>query len=69
MVRYFISYSYVNGESFGFGNCEIRAKRAIKSVHDVEALARNYEKDYGYPEKSVVILNFIKLPKSREAVS
>ena len=62
MIKYFISYTYSKGQSFGFGNFENHRSEEIKDIYDIQAISRNLEKDNGYQEGSVVIINFIRLP-------
>ncbi|MEK6459170.1 hypothetical protein AABM27_01550 [Heyndrickxia faecalis] len=61
MFKYFISYSYLNVNGFGFGNFEHHRNEEIKDIYDVQAISKNIEKDLGYQEGTVVIINFIKL--------
>lgn len=62
MIRYFISYNYTKGNGFGFGNLENHRSEEIKDIYDIQAISRSIEKDNGYEDGSVVIINFIKLP-------
>ncbi len=65
MYRYFISYKWDSPNQTGFGNCEIVRSNQIKSIQDIQEIARDLEerKD-NYGEKiSTVVLNFILFGK------
>ena len=46
---------------FGFGNIETFYGKEIDGMGDIDSISRSIEKDTNLPEKSLVIINFIKL--------
>lgn len=58
MLRYFISYSYTSGRSAGFANCETHRENELSSIKEIQELSRQLEKEQGYDENSLVIVNF-----------
>lgn len=61
MFKYFISYTYQNRIGSGFGNLEHHRNEEIKDIYDIQSISRSLEKDCGYAENSLVIINFIRL--------
>lgn len=61
MCRYFVSYN-VNAEGVsGFGNAEITTDKPYATLYDIEDLQRVIEEKQGFPNGSVIVLNFILL--------
>ena len=54
---YFVSFSYVNDNGFGFGEKVVNVDKRIDSADDIITLVKYLEDD----ERSVVPLNFILL--------
>ncbi|MDQ0255504.1 hypothetical protein J2S74_002886 [Evansella vedderi] len=59
--KYFISYTFLNQNSTGFGNIETYYDKEIKGMDDINTISRKIEEDLKLPNKTLVILNFIKL--------
>lgn len=61
MCRYFVSYN-VNAEGVsGFGNAEITTDRPYATLDDIVDLQREIGEKQGFPNGSVIVLNFILL--------
>lgn len=58
LYKYFISYSFAFGNGMGFGNTETHTDFKIRGIDDIKKISRSIEKDFNYPEGSVVIMNF-----------
>ncbi|RKO61809.1 hypothetical protein Cdeb_01304 [Caldibacillus debilis GB1] len=58
MYKYFISYSVAYGYGFGFGHTETHTDFQIRGIDDIRRISRSIEKDFNYPQGSVVIINF-----------
>ena len=63
MERYFVSYSFKDGDGFGFGNTETVSNRKITDSDVIKSIARSIERDYSLESYSVVILSFQRFDK------
>lgn len=56
MYKYFVSYNFSSGNSFGFGHTETECSFLIKGIEDIRRVAADIEKTFGL--RSVIIINF-----------
>lgn len=52
--NYFVSFKHGKG----FGNAESRLSKPIENISDIKLLARSLEKEFGFDENSLVIINY-----------
>ena len=65
MCRYFVSYN-VNAEGvLGFGNAEITTDRPYATLDDIVDLQREIGEKQGFPNGSVIVLNFVLLSSDK----
>lgn len=58
MFYYFASYVVKTDEELNFGNYELSLNSKPNTIREIEDMARRIEKSMGFPEYSVVILNY-----------
>lgn len=58
MNNYFVSYTVLKDNLRGFGNTTIHSEQKFTNIEIINASAHVIEQENGFPDKSVVILNF-----------